>query len=158
MIGFLLGSITTTGAICTGLAIKIGNTEHLRNLNQETEALLEAVSWSYKSPSSEGPTIPMRDVVSIYLNSRSNRNWVNERRLENKDCLFLLEKMASDHRLIKKLALACLLGCPVDRLDGNCGSIRHKRLLWMYADELAVLNQLADFCAPQDRYFIAARV
>lgn len=161
MNGFLLGTLSA-GAL--GLAKRVvlpRKAPQLHNLTDATSTLLEVVSWSFDPPTEEGAAIPLKDVFSIYLNSRGNRDWINERRLDSNEegCLFLLEKIEQDHRLIKRLALACIGDRMLDRLIPNChSSARHKRLLWTYADEQAVLGRLSDFCAPQDQNFISTRV
>lgn len=160
MNGFLLGTLSIAALGFVGNSLTTRKASKVHNLSNDTEILLEAVASSYNPPVSDGPTLPLKDVVSIYLNSRGNRDRVNECRLDNgsQECFILLQKMEEDHKLIKNLALACIGDRVLDRLVPNCHSTRHKRLLWTYADEQGVLGQIAEFCTPLDQNYISTRV
>ena len=108
------------------------------------------------------PHIPSRDILGIYLNSRYNRSLANERRIEQShpDALKLLDWLTRDHRKIRRLTLQCLF-CPLRfaaRLVPDCYTSCARVLLWTYADEQEVLNQLAPFCSPAQAMEISARV
>jgi len=163
MIGFLLGSLTATGVLgATGYVIKTCRSQQLHDLTRSTETLLEEVSRSHEPTASEGSSsIPLADILSIYLNSRANRDWVNRMRIDANmhEWDVLLNEMREDHELIKSLAIACTSDRLIDRLVPNCGSSsRHKRLLWRYADEQEILEDMAKFFAPQDQNYISTRV
>jgi hypothetical protein len=161
MIGFLLGSFSATGFLgATGYVIKTCRSQKLHDLTGSTEILMDKVSRS-KEPRSQGGSIPLADIFSIYLNSRANREWVNRKRADvnNPEWDFLLDEIRQDHELIKRLAIACTADRLIDRLISNCdSSTRHKRLLWKYADEQEILTELAPFCSPRDQNFISTRV
>lgn len=164
MNGFLLGSLTSVaaGAVTYGLKNAYLITGQFHNLTDSTEALRQELSIIYDEPMAESdiPIIPLKDIISIYLNSRGNRGFVNRLRVhtDSEHYSLMLKNMEKNHCQIKLLALACVGERLLDRLVPNCNSIRNKRLLWIYADEQGVLDQISDFCSPQERYFISSRI
>jgi hypothetical protein len=164
MNGFLLGSLTSAlaGVVTYALRSTYLMTGNFHNLTDPTEALRQELSITFDEPIADPgtPILPLRDIISIYLNSRGNRGFVNTLRVqtESEDYSLMLENFEEKHCQIKRLALACVGERLLDKLFPNCNSVRHKRLLWIYADEQGVLNQISDFCSPQERYFISSRV
>lgn len=106
------------------------------------------------------PNLPVRDVLSIYLNSRSNRSNVNERRVDSShpDCMRLLSYVERDHKKIKRAALACVLSRVTVRLVPECPSSYPRVLLWTYANEQESLSQVSRFCSLPTQQFISSRV
>lgn len=106
------------------------------------------------------PNLPCWDVLKIYLNSRANRTWANERRVEDmhSDGMALLNRVAKDHKAVKRAAAACVFGRPFVRLVPDCQLPYPRKLLWTYADEQEALSMLTPFCSPPQQLFIATRV
>lgn len=154
------------GVFClVGLAVRVKITlanRKFRELTKDTEVFLYEVSKLLEPiPANIScASLPIVDVVSIYLNSRGNRGWVNERRLDGNipECALLLSRIETKHGEIKNLAISCIGDRILDKITPGCPSMRCRLLLWTYAYEQEVLSSLSPFCSASDINFITSRV
>jgi hypothetical protein len=161
---FIAGTIATglIGLSSVAIERKLKKAPKLHELTKATEVSLDFMSEQEEAMPVKIaiPNLPIRDVLAIYLNSRANRNRVNERRVDNRnpDCIYLLSRVDEDHEKIKRAALACVISRVTVRLVPDCPSSYPRVLLWTYANEQEVLSQVSQFCSPPNQQFISSRV
>lgn len=137
------------------------NIRELWPLTEDTEGQLLIVGdmlEPYKD--SVGSTsIPIKDIVAVYFNSRENRRLANKARFEDgrPDCVMFLERIQCDHSKIKRLAGAALLERGVGTLI-PWQPLYSRVLLWTYAEEQELLDNLAEYCADEHRQIILSRI
>jgi hypothetical protein len=87
--------------------------------------------------------------MAVYFNSRNDRDWANEQRLENPDrgSLKLLENLDKNHGRIKRLALAWIAIRTLAKLVPDCHTSYCRNLLWSYAEGQEILSQLGEYCS-----------
>jgi hypothetical protein len=104
-------------------------------------------------------SIPMNDIIAVYFNSRENMRLANKARLDTgrPDCVMFLERIQCDHSKIKRLAGAALLERGVGTLI-PWQPLYSRVLLWTYAEEQELLDNLAEYCADEHRRIILSRI
>lgn len=161
---FVIGSLATVAIGSIGFAITSRSKppRKLYALTNNTEVILAIIAKLEKpcTPDLFSPKLPLSDVLSVYFNSRNDRNWMNERRLEGKDkrCSLLLEKLHANHSYKKRLVRAWVVVRTLDKLVPDCHTTYCRNLLWSYAEGRRVLSQLGEYCSIEDRNFLKTRV
>lgn len=161
---FVIGSLATGAVGIIGFAITSRSkpTRKFYALTTSTEVILTIIAKLEKpcTPDLFSPKLPLSDVLSVYFNSRNDRNWMNERRLDEKDnrCCLLLQRLDTNHSYTKRLAVAWVAVRILDKLAPDCHTTYCRNLLWSYAEGRQVLGQLGEYCSIEDRNFIKSRV
>ena len=159
-----MGSLATgaVGAIGFVITSRSKPPRKLHVLTTNTEAILTIIAKLEKpyTPDLFSPKLPLSDVLSVYFNSRNNRSWMNERRLEGEDgrCSLLLQRLDNNHRYVKRLAGAWIGYRILDKLVPDCHTTYCRNLLWSYAEGRRVLSQLGEYCSTEDQVFIRTRI
>lgn len=161
---FVIGSLTVGVVGVIGLAIssRPKPSRKLHALTEHTETLLKIIG-NLKKPSPPdlfSPQLSFSDVLSVYLNSRDRRSFMNEQRLERRDkgSSKLLEKLDANHSHIKRLVLAWVGVLILAKLAPDCHTSYCRNLLWSYAEGQELLSQLGEYCSGRDQDFILTRV
>lgn len=135
---------------------------NLKPLSEPTQTTIESLSMMYE-PYAEveaASSIPISDIVSVYINSRGNRDAANDARIEftQPECASFLSRVTRDHDQIKRMAIAATAERVVGKLVPGWRPLYSRILLWTYGDQQELLNQLAEYCAGPRRETLLSRL
>lgn len=132
----------------------------LKPLTESTSAALDEVGV-LQNPNADACNttfIPFLDILSIYLNSRENRRIANEERIERPGGIMLLTRIEKDHKKIKNMVLFSMLESTIGKLKSGWKPLYSHDLLWFYAEEQELINQLAPYWTESKRHIILSRL
>lgn len=126
---------------------KSRNNETMRELSTPTCLEIEEVAELEDPYISDFSSVPAKDIIGIYLNSRAGRMQANKDRLDrgNPNCLFLLNWVERDHRRIRNLAAASLAERGLAKLIPTKKLLYSRVLLWTYGEQVELLHKLTEY-------------